>query len=210
MDPELSDRLLSALKAHFLPILLGVLGLSFILYGTITHFSRPQTEGIVFEKGSEANQTEVKKPTGTITVDIAGAVIKPGVYTLANGARLQDLLIRAGGLSDQADRERIAKSINLASVLHDSMKIYIPIQGEAGQARLDSGQGVAGSSTTSDGLININEATSTELDSLPGVGSVTAEKIIKARPYEKIEDLVSKKAVSLSVFEKIKEKIGVY
>ncbi len=193
-------RFFPLLREHMLPILLGILGLSFILFGTFTHFSKPQAEGIVFEKGTES---EAKKPTGNITVDIAGAVIKPGVYTLPNGSRLQDLLIQAGGLSDQADRERIAKSINLASVLHDSMKVYIPILGEQGQA-------VAGSSSTTEGLININEASTAQLDSLTGVGAVTAEKIIQGRPYEKIEDLVEKKIVSSSVFEKIKDKISLY
>ncbi len=192
-------RLLPLVREHLLPILLGILGLSFILYGTMTHFSKQQADGIVFEKGTE---TEAKKPSGNITVDIAGAVMKPGVYTLPNGSRLQDLLIQAGGLSDQADREQIAKSINLASVLHDSMKVYIPLLGEQGQA-------VAGSSTT-DGLININQASTAELDSLPGIGAVTAEKIIQGRPYETMEDLLEKKIVSSSVFEKIKEKISLY
>ena len=59
-------------------------------------------------------------------------------------------------------------------------------------------------------MVNINTASETELDALPGVGPVTAQKIISNRPYQKIDDLVSKKAVGASVFSKIKDQISIY
>jgi competence protein ComEA len=71
----------------------------------------------------------------------------------------------------------------------------------------NSSGSVQGSST---GSVNINQATEEELDALPGVGPVTAQKIISNRPYQSVDDLVSKKAVGQSVFSKIKDQVRVY
>lgn len=131
-----------------------------------------------------------------IQVEASGAVEKPGVYDMPYDSRVKDVLIIAGGLVSKADRNYISKNINLAQRVVDGGKIYFPYVGESGQ-------------TTVGGLININLATATELDSLPSVGPVTAGKIITGRPYQDISELVSKKVVSSSVFQKIKDKIAV-
>jgi len=66
----------------------------------------------------------------TIFVDLEGAVEKPGLYELPAGARINDLLIRAGGLSARADRDWVERNLNLAQKLADGVKIYIPRRGE--------------------------------------------------------------------------------
>jgi competence protein ComEA len=139
-----------------------------------------------------------------IFVDVAGAVIKPGVYKLAPSSRTADAISTAGGFSSNADPQFISKGINLAQKLSDGAKIYVPQKGESDSA-VGTAQGLPGSS-----LININSATLSQLDILPGIGPVTAQKIISGRPYSKIEELLEKKIVGASTFEKIKDKISIF
>src|SRR3989344_3599763 len=113
----------------------------------------------------------------------------------------------AGGFSDKANTEWIAKNLNLAAKLTDAAKIYIPFAGEelATSGSMDSTSTTGTTGNT--GLININSANQAQLESLPGVGPVTAAKIISGRPYGSVDELLGKKIVGASVFEKIKEKI---
>lgn len=192
-------------KKLLLPIVLLVLGFILLGYGLIQSL-RPSDLGqasqdITFESAQNPSEN---KSSQKIVVDIEGAVVNPGVYTLDAQSRVKDVLVLAGGLSSQADRQWVEKNINLASKLTDGAKIYIPRAGEVGSARLQ------GSGSFSSGLININSASPSQLDSLPGIGPVTAQKIIDNRPYASIDELLAKKIVSAKTFEKIKEKISVY
>lgn len=144
-----------------------------------------------------------------LVVEAAGAVIKPGVYRLPIGARVDDLLTRAGGFSAEADREWVSRNLNLAQKLTDGAKIYIPPrqgEGNGPSSVLDEAQG-SGSQMVK---ININTASMAELDTLWGVGEATAEKIIAGRPYSRPEELLEKKIVKSNVWEKIKSAISVY
>lgn len=135
-----------------------------------------------------------------IVVDVGGAVNNPGVYTLGSDSRVNDAVAAAGGLSAEADSSRV----NLAGKISDGQKVYVPAKQE--QVRSDKGEVISQQNSS---LISINSATEGELDTLPGVGPVTAGKIIAGRPYSNIDELLSKKAVSKSVFEKIKERITI-
>lgn len=213
MDQE---KYLPLLKQFMVPLILGLSGLVFLLYGLISsNMPKQEKEDILFESAQTATaDNDSEKKGKQIVIDIEGAVIKPGVYKLSEDARVQDALIKAGGMSDKADREKVAKGLNLAARVTDGGKIYIPFQGESAPPAGGAAGSIAGSSDVMgdsvSGLININTASEGELDSLSGVGPVTATKIISNRPYEKIEDLVSKKSVGQSVFEKIKDKITTY
>jgi competence protein ComEA len=149
----------------------------------------------------------------TIFVDISGAVQKPDVYELPENSRLRDGLVAAGGLSEDANRDYFALNYNLARLLQDGEKIYVPKMGDktiASGANQASGGVIPGQTSqvsTSGNQININTASTSELDKLPGVGPVTADKIIDGRPYASIDELLTKKAVTKSVFEKIKNSI---
>ena len=136
-----------------------------------------------------------------VVVHMDGAVARPGVYKLSSGARINDAIAAAGGLTTEADETRI----NLAAKVADGQKIYIWAVGQK-----DGGMvgGTAGVSVSA--LVNINTASESELDKLPGVGPVTAGKIIASRPYSALEDLKTRKVVSASVFEKIRDLITVY
>ena len=133
-----------------------------------------------------------------VYVDVAGAVQNPGMFKLPAGSRVNDALTAAGGLSEEADRDWVETTLNLAAKVSDGDKLFIPT---IGQTEVES--------SASD-KININTASAAELDTLYGVGQATAKKIIDARPYAKIEDLVAKKAVTQAVFDRIKDEISVY
>lgn len=150
---------------------------------------------------SESSLTEVK-------IDIAGAVNNPGVFSLAKDSRVEDAIKSAGGFSENANKEYVSKRLNLSQKITDGLKIYIPFEGEpaSGGAGQGSIAGVA-TSISSIGKIGINSADQASLEALPGVGPVTAKKIIDNRPYATLEELLSKKAVSKSVYTKILESV---
>lgn len=176
--------------------------------------------GIIFWKsGSLGGSTKVEvlseattsPGTSELTVEIAGQVIKPGVYKMDNDSRVNDLLITSGGLTGLADRVWTDKYLNKASKLTDGQKIYIPQSGEvsANKSSIDQ-SGSSSFSGTNQGLVNVNTASLKELDSLPGIGLTYAQNIIDHRPYSTLEELVSKGALKKSLYEKVKDKITIY
>lgn len=170
----------------------------------------PKKEEIVFQNNSENDKSQPKK----ITVDIEGSIEKPGVYKVSSGTRLNEIVKLAGGLSKQADQNFFARNFNQSQLVSDQEKIYIPSKLEITQGLFSENQKVLNSLTSSSqtntsqaNLVDINSASPDQLDSLPGIGPVTASKIIDSRPYSTIDDLLNKKVVSNSVFEKIKSLI---
>lgn len=210
---NLQDKIIKFGKNNLLILALGFVGLILFVYGLTSLFfaSKHTSQDILFEpKGSNSGNISVypreENLVINIAVDIEGSVINPGVYHLPLGSRIQDAFVAAGGLSPSADREFIAKTINLATKLSDGAKIYVPKIGE--NINLTAVIGAEIGSPT--GQININSSLEEELDSLPGIGPVTAQKIISGRPYASINDLLEKKIVGGKVFDQIKEKIRVY
>ncbi len=205
------SAILERLKPHGLPIILGMIGFIFLLYSlTIFVTQRKDKPDILFDAAKDESPLAKQVETKHVIVDVEGAVEKPGVYDLPAYARVQDALIAAGGMSQEADRNTIAKSLNLAAKLTDGGKIYIPQIGDSSTGALAKGGGTDAVLGAQTGIININSASVKELDSLPGVGEVTAQKVIAGRPYGTIEELTSKKVVCEKVFGEIKEKISVY
>lgn len=185
--------------------------LSFLFLGLIllglgilgANFWGQKEEGIEILPAEEAIR-------GDIFVDLQGAIERPGVYQLPAESRVNDLLIAAGGLSNQADRDWAAKNLNLAQKLEDGAKIYVPKKGEA-PLRSSSFAGQVGQIAGSQfGKININTASSSELVELPGIGPAYAQRIIENRPYQSVEDLLKVPGIGPKTLEKIKDKITVY
>lgn len=204
---QLKEKFAPFILQYKIPLLIGFFGIIFIVFGLVSAAKNSQEKNYALEQNAIDEVSNVSKE---IVVDVEGAVMKPGVYRLKRSAIIQDALIAAGGMSSDADREKVAKSMNLASKVIDGSKIYIPSVGEV--SGLTSSPSTSSGSSTGDSssnLININSASENELDSLSGVGIVTTAKIIDNRPYSTVEELLSKKIVSRTVFEKIKDKISV-
>lgn len=194
MDDEgVLGKILPVLQENKLAASVGGIGLLALGYGLSSSFTpASEPEIVIQEEAQEAS-------TGKVMIDISGAVFKPGVYEVDSNARIQDVVLAAGGMVSEADTGYIAKNLNLAQKVNDGEKIYIPFV---------SDQKTAGVESLEDGKISINSATATELESLPGIGPVTAEKIISNRPYSSVDDLLNKKSVGQAVFEDIKSQIS--
>jgi len=154
-----------------------------------------------------------------IIVDVSGAVKKPDIYKISFGARIKDVIDLAGGLSEDADELFFHRNFNLARIIIDQEKIYVPSILEINNGIFSQSQFVLDYNspvtdknivpTLNDQLISLNSATIEELDQLPGIGQVTVNKIISNRPYTTVDDLLIKKVVNKSVFEKIRNLIEI-
>jgi competence protein ComEA len=137
-----------------------------------------------------------------VRVSVRGAVAAPGVYPLAAGSIVQDALEAAGGILPAADISRL----NLAAVLGDGQEIRVPTLGPTA---------VPGTPAAPDagGRINLNTATRAELESLPGIGPVLAQRIIDYReangPFQTLEDLLKVEGVGPSLLNKIRDLVEV-
>ncbi len=107
-----------------------------------------------------------------LVVDVAGAVRRPGLVRLAKGARVADAVARAGGLTRRAERS----GVNLAALVSDGEQVLVPERG-AGAAAAGAAGGTAGPS----GPVSLSSASAEQLDTLPGIGPVTAQKIVAYR-----------------------------
>jgi competence protein ComEA len=150
-------------------------------------------------------------PEGPLVVDVAGAVVDPGLYRLGAGARVGDAVEAAGGFSPRVDAERVATELNLAALLIDGAQVRVPSRDDQTTATGGTGSG-GGSGAGPPMLINLNSATQAELESLPGIGPVTAGKIIEARagaPFRTIGELRERGLVGEKTFEAIRALVTV-
>lgn len=198
----LEEKIQELVGNYKIPLVFAIMAVFLIILALVIWQLNKESARVIFTQENEANFGA--SVSAQISIDIEGAIVNPGVYELSSGSRIQDLLIKAGGLAGWADRDWISQNLNLAAKLVDGGKVYIPKIGEK-----SSGAAVLGYENTQD-KININNASSGELDKLAGVGPVTAQKIIDGRPYQAIEDLINRKIINKSTFEKIKDKISLY
>lgn len=141
--------------------------------------------------------TPVQTELRDIKVYVTGAVAQPGVYAATSGERVGDVVARAGGLTSEAD----PVAINLARRTRDEMHIHVPSKGDTAQA------GASGTAPSPLRPININTATQKELETLPGIGEVTARRILASReadgPFASADDL-RRAGVRESVIDQIR------
>jgi competence protein ComEA len=142
-----------------------------------------------------------------IVVDLRGEVVSPGVYELPAGSRLDDAVVAAGGLTDDADLTQL----NLAARLQDGSIVNVP--GVAALAppgaSADGGPGTTAGGNQPAGLINLNTASAADLETLPGVGEVTAGRIIDHReangPFRSVDDLVHVQGISMKTINMLRD-----
>ena len=143
-----------------------------------------------------------------IVVEVAGAVQNPGVFEMKAGERIFEALALAGGLAGEADREWVEKNINKSEKLKDGQKIYIYRVGEERNREIDEKI----NSGEVKGLVSLNQATQSELESLPGVGPVMAGKIINYREenggFRNVEEVKLVAGIGDKLYEGIKDLIS--
>lgn len=145
--------------------------------------------------------------TREIVVEVTGAVARPGVFRLASSARVADLIEAAGGYGPRVDTTRLEAEVHLAAPLKDGDRVHVPSRDEPGLASSPAAPGGETGAT----LVDLNRATAAELDALPGIGPVTADKIIAAReeaPFTTVEELRSRGVLGEKTFERIREMVA--
>jgi competence protein ComEA len=152
--------------------------------------------------------------TGEIVVDVTGAVVNPGVYRLASGSRVGDAVNAAGGFSPRVDAERVGVELNLAATLTDGAQLRVPSRDDVnpGVGGTDGGGTGGGGGSGTGELINLNAATQAELESLPGIGPVTAGKIMESRagaPFRTVDELRERGLVGEKTFEDVRALVTV-
>ena len=183
-------------------------GILLILVGVGGLFSKKEesVEGTtVVETTMLVEKTEVSTTQETVIfVDIKGAVKNPGVYQMKVGDRVKDALEAAGGLTEEADSQKV----NLAKRLEDQMVIVVPKVGEEAE---EIPAGVTSKEEAKEGKVNINTATVEELKTLKGVGEKKAEAIIEYRKkngsFKTKEDLMKVRGIGKKLFESFEERI---
>jgi competence protein ComEA len=180
----LDDRRLLVL-AGALVLLAGALA--------VLGLSRREPSGIEFAYGSAL------PPGSPIKVQVAGAVVRPGVYELREGDRVVDALAAAGGPTEDANTD----ALNLARRVRDEERLDVPARTGA----------AAGQALASGTKLDINVATADQLDALPGIGPAYSQRIVDSRavdgPYKSTRDLVDRKVLPQSTFDKVRDLIFV-
>ena len=172
----------------------------------------------VIEESNIENEDNVLKKSeekAIIYVHISGEVINPGVFSINEGARIKDVIDKAGGLTNNADIEKI----NLAYQISDGQKIHIPNINDDNDSKNyitdDDGENIIISDNNSETnkKININTATQTELETLTGIGPSIASKIIEYRKingkFEKIEEIKNVSGIAEEKYNNIENYIVV-
>lgn len=200
-------------------ILASIISIIIVMILCIVFIKQKQNDNLFYIDSSEteSNQnTEIKDEDAEerkiIFVHVIGEVEKPGLIDLSEGSRIFDAVEKTGGFTTNADITKI----NLAYVLEDGQKIVIPSVEETkveesfnDYIESDAGEGVIEEATTSSGKIDINSASQTEIETLPGIGPSLASKIIAYRnlngKYKSVEDLKNVSGIGGSKYDNIKE-----
>ncbi len=187
-----------------------------------------RSSGVSFEHSDEASASDVRgsgdaspddessaksSSAAEVYVDVDGAVVRPGVYRLKEGARVSQALDAAGGLTVEAD----VTGLNRASKITDGQKIYVPTVGEqqavAADGGADGGAVLASGANDVAGLVNINTASAAELQTLSGIGPSMAQSIIDERTkngaFASVDDLMRVSGIGEKKLAKIKDCICV-
>ena len=165
----------------------GAIGFALLVYFAVRVEPPPVEESIPMSTTmSPAVSSAVT--SHVLTVHVGGEVVHPGVYSLPSGSRVVDAVSAAGGVTARAHTD----AINLAAPLVDAIQIIVPRKGSRVAQQPVASPGAQASASS--GLVNVNSASASELDELPGVGPTTAKAIVETRlakgPFASADDLL--------------------
>lgn len=212
-------KLVVWIKEHKLYLFIGVLLLLVFSYVYFT-YSMPVEEELQEdwlllnqvenekEGDLESSSSEPEEPM-IMMVDIKGEVLNPGVYEVREGDRIINLIEKAGGLTKEAD----SIGVNFALKLSDEMAVYIPKKGEATEVVGDLIRNGSPNSEAGGSKVNLNLATASDLETLPGIGPAKSAAILEYREtngsFKSIEDLKSVSGIGDKTYEKLSSLITV-
>ena len=199
-----------------LSIIGGVLAVIVIIFVGRGMMASPTKEKVMVTNA--VNTTRVEETTTIMPqncyVDIKGEVLRPGVYEFSCESRMQEVIKKAGGFTEEADETKI----NLAQKISDQMQIIVPnlhSQQEGGVTEGNSGKGNLSNTTPSNskqGTVNINTATLEELQTIKGIGKKKAEAILQYRKehgaFRTKEDLLQVKGIGKKALEAIESQVN--
>lgn len=204
-------------KNLIITITVVIICIVYWIYNKNTSYNESNLESNILEVASNTDDKDNKDvDENIIMVHIIGGVAKPGVVKIKEGGRIEDAIESAGGLTEDSD----ISNVNLAYVLDDGVKVKIPTIDDESKEKEetyiseDSGKNVILQEDEKVGsIVNINKATQTELETLPGIGPSLADRIISYREqngkFKKIEDIKNVAGIGDSKFENIKDFIKI-
>ena len=176
-----------------------------------TWFDRPTPEAVpegLVEPGPTAARSssgspvptppvgEAAEASDTVVVSVVGLVSRPGLVTLPGGSRVADAVEAAGGLRDEAD----PATVNLAALVADGQQVAVGVPGVS-----STGSGAGAHAGGGAGTLHLNTASAAELDALPGIGPVLAQRIVDHRdrngPFQRVEDLEEVAGIGPAILE---------
>jgi competence protein ComEA len=189
-------------------VALAVLGM-LVVIGALLAYSRgrPASAASLAPAGAPSVEASVSPPA-RIVVHVVGAVRKPGVYPFDPGARVIDAVRAAGGFARGADRQ----TINLARALVDGEQVFIPRHGEKTRG-VPSARHGSGPPANQSGKVNINDASASDFERLPGIGPVLARRIVEYRtqhgPFRVARDLMKVPGIGEKKFKSLEPYVTV-
>ena len=201
-----SDRILVAAAAGAIVLAVAAVAVLLMPTGAAEPSAGNDPAALLLESPSaSAPFGSVAPASGTIVVDVEGAVAAPGIRELAAASRIADAIEAAGGYAADADLAAAA-SVNLAQPLTDGQQVRVPRVGEAAVAAAPSALAGGGGGPAANGQVNLNTATPEELEALPGIGEVTVQKLVAARqerPFTSLQDAVDRGVINRGQLEDI-------
>jgi competence protein ComEA len=177
--------------------------LALLLFAGSKLLAQPQTTAAVAPPAAPPSETAAAAST-VVVVDVVGAVRRPGLYRLEQGARIADAVTRAGGATPKAD----LALVNLAALLADGEQVVVPGRGAA----VPGAAGGAAPGTAATGPVHLSTATLEQLDSLPGIGPVTAQKILdyrqKQRAFTSVDELDAVPGIGPARLDQLKDLVA--
>lgn len=189
-----------------------------VVFGLLAAFWPHEREADVLKIEQQAIDTASEKEEAKITVYVSGAVANPGLHEIAPGSRAVEAIAAAGGMTEEANKDKV----NLAKICKDGMQVNVPrlsakerrrlAAANTSASRAEAATGSASYNAAQEsepaltGKVHLNTATMEELETLPGVGAVTAQRIVEYRSahgFAKIEDLMNVKGIGQAKFKKM-------